>query len=409
MQANEVKTDIASLTSAFHNFSDIIERFENTFANLQEKIDILTEQVEIKTNFLNNILENTYDGVVVIDTFGKITNFNRAAETITGFTKDEILGKPYKIFFDENTSDYLSALYTLSTNKELYRMQKTILTKDKAQKEVEFSSTLLKDNEKKILGVIETFNDISEIKLLRERMTHIETLAALGEMSASVAHEIRNPLAGITGFAGLLDRNIDEDDSRKSLVKSILAGTTRLNDIISNLLKLTRPQSLTLTKINLNDFLTELTGIFKSEIGNSTAETISVLVEIEDTKTNIFCDVQLMQQVLINILRNAYDAYMDLQNDINKINIIVKTYDFDDEIRKNFSYVEITISDYATGMSNEVIQKIFNPFFTTKHDGNGLGLAICKKIIQLHKGDISVNSKLGKGTNFVINLPLYKM
>ena len=248
---------------------------------------------------------------------------------------------------------------------------------------------------------------------MQEKILQIETLAALGEMSASVAHEIRNPLAGITGFAGLLDRQIDENDSRKNLVRSIIQGVTKLNDIISNLLTLTRPQKLNFTQINLSHFLYDITNYFKESIPLNNKQ-VSFEIEIDNSETLIYLDIQLFQQVIMNILKNACDSI----HKSGKILISTKTnlfkpisdileQDEKDELIRLFSDVEISISDSGKGISNEILYKIFNPFFTTKDEGNGLGLAICKKIIQLHKGDIHVNSTLNKGSSFIINLPLF--
>ena len=421
------KQEIEFLTSAFQDFTQTIEKFQKTYEVLQKKIDVLNKQLEIKNielekkyaegenikNFLNNILENIYTGVIVIDNYGNITHFNRAAEMITGFNKDELLGKNYSILNTENTIESRSALYTLSTRKESYHRQKNISTADNQEKSVEFSTTLLKNHEDKILGVVETFNDISEIKILQDRIMHVETLAALGEMSASVAHEIRNPLAGITGFAGLLDRQIPADDPKKNLVKSIIIGTTKLNDIISNLLTLTRPQKLNLTQINLSNFLHDLTDYFKSSVPIGD-KSINIKLDIDNKDTHIYIDMQLFQQIILNILKNACDAIeskgkITIKTRCNIFEPISSILEDDEknELIKLFSDVEISISDTGSGIPDEILQKVFNPFFTTKDEGNGLGLAICKKIIQLHKGDIHIQSQVGKGTTFIINLPLF--
>ena len=428
MDSNINKPDIVSLTQAFTNFNEVIAKFQKTYEALQEKIEILNKQVEIKNlelekkfnevedikNFLHNVLENEYTGVIVIDTGGIVTHFNRAAEIITGYNKDEIIGKSY-IFIDINhKTDSRSALFTLSSGKESYHRQKNILTADKQVKSVEFSATLLRDHDQKVLGVVETFNDISEIKILQDRILQVETLAALGEMSASVAHEIRNPLAGITGFAGLLDRQIPEDDPKKSLVKSIIIGTTKLNDIISNLLTLTRPQKLHFIQINIYSFLNDLIDYFKSTIPLGEKQ-INFDLQVDNMDTLISADIQLFQQIIINLLKNSCDAIQSK----GKIIIKVKSNIFEPisnileedekaELIKLFSDIEISVSDNGCGIPQEILSKVFNPFFSTKDDGNGLGLAISKKIIQLHKGDINIKSQVGKGSTFIINLPLYE-
>jgi len=420
--------DIETLTSAFNDFNTIISKFQDTFITLQNKIETLNTQIEVKNlelekkyaetenikNFLNNILEDEYNGVIVIDNSGIITNFNRAAEMITGYNKDEMIGQHYTKFDREAKNDSRSALYTLNTRKESYHRQKNIRTAEDTEKIVEFSATLLKDKDQNVLGVVETFNDISELNILRDRVKHVETLAALGEMSASVAHEIRNPLAGITGFAGLLDRQIPEDDPKKNLVQSIIVGTTKLNDIITNLLTLTRPQKLNLTEVNLYSFLSNVVSYFKETIPTDDKD-IKIDLDIDNQDITIALDVQLFQQIIINLLKNACDAISEK----GKVTIRTKSNIFEpisnilepeekSEMIHLFSDVEITISDNGSGIPPEILQKVFNPFFTTKDTGNGLGLAIVKKIIQLHKGDISIKSTVGKGTTFFINLPLYE-
>ena len=428
MEAKKSKQDIETLTTAFQDFTLIIDRFQSTYDLLQKKIDQLNKQLEIKNleleikyaegenikNFRDSVLENIYTGVLAIDNNGVITHFNRAAENITGYNKNEIIGKKYKQIKIYQSSDSRSALYTLSTKKESYHRQKVIHTSDNQEKRVEFSSTLLKDHENKILGVVETFNDISEIKSLQERIMHVETLAALGEMSASVAHEIRNPLAGITGFAGLLDRQIHDDDSKKSLVKSIIVGTTKLNDIISNLLTLTKPQKLNLQQVNLCSFFNDIVEYYRDSFPVNQKD-IKIDIDFDNKDVMIFIDVQLFQQIILNILKNAYDA-IDTKG---KITIKVKSNVFEPiseileseektEMIKLFSDVEISISDTGKGIPQDILLKVFNPFFTTKDEGNGLGLAICKKIIQLHKGDIHIKSQVGKGSTFVINMPMFE-
>jgi PAS domain S-box-containing protein len=420
---------IEQLTSAFQDFTQVIEKFQQTYDVLQGKIDSLNIQLEKKNqeleskisesenikNFLNNILDNVYTGVLVIDQNGIVTVFNKAAELISGYDKDQIINRSYKsIFYSDTTHDSKSALYTLSTGKESFKRQKQIQTQDGVEKSIEFSTTILRDIDNQVNGVVETFIDISEVKKLQERVLHVETLAALGEMSATVAHEIRNPLAGISGFAGLLDRQIEETDKRKRLVKPIIEGVNRLNNIVSNLLTLTRPQKLNVQKCDLHLMIKDTMELF--EIGmQESGKNVKFQYKFDTENPVINCDVQLIQQVLSNIIKNGWEALGDKGKLVvsTRVNILHPISDILDENEKDelirlFSDVEISIEDNGSGIEEEHLIRIFNPFYTTKPDGNGLGLAICKKIIQLHKGDIHVYSKKNKGTRFVINLPLYE-
>ncbi len=422
--------DIQTLASAFQDFNLIVDKFQHTYETLQEKIDILTKQLESKNtelekkiietenikNFLDSILNNINSAVVVIDRQGNVTHFNRAAEMISGYEKEEILGKQYKSYFHtKKSADSKSALYTLSTGKESYKRHKSIETKDNKEKEVEFSTSILRDIDYKNQGVVETFTDVSEIKKLQERIVHIETLAALGEMSANVAHEIRNPLAGINGFAGLLDRQIPNEDPKKKLVKPIIEGVNRLNNIVSNLLTLTRPQNLNLQSYNLNQLIEDIIDFFKVSLSQN-GKSVNINFLPEPTNPQVKLDMQLFQQVLVNLLKNAWDS---IENEgmirvFIRLNLLEPISDILDEEEKKelarlFSNVEIVVNDNGKGISEENLSKIFNPFFTTKQDGNGLGLAICKKIMQLHKGDIHVTSEINNGTEFVITVPLFEI
>jgi PAS domain S-box-containing protein len=422
------KFEIEELTDAFHNFTDIFEKIQGTHQVLQDKIDFLSSELKAKNealedkivegenvkNFLNNILENIYNGVLVVDVKGVITLANKAAEEITGYPKSALIGKPYTHVFHHFEARNKSALYTLTSGKEFHHRQKVIQTADSEKRDIEFSTSLLRDKNETVYGAIEMFNDISELKELQSRITHVETLAALGEMAASVAHEIRNPLGGIGGFAGLLDRQIPADDPKKSLVKPIIEGVSRLNNIVSDLLTFTRPQKLNPVLVNLNVTISEIIDFFKFSLGNMQKE-VEINSSFAEHLPELYLDVTLFQQIMTNLLKNAYDAI----DDAGSIKVWTKVDaplamneilndDEKQELLRFFSFVEISVSDTGKGIKPENITKLFNPFFTTKDDGNGLGLAISKKIIQLHKGDINVKSKVGEGTTFTITLPLYE-
>ena len=423
---------IEVLTDAVQNFTEIVSKFQNTFQELQTKINFLSTQLEKKNeelekqitkrentkNFLNSILENIYTGVIVIDNSAQIIIFNKAAENITGYYKNDIVGLNYREFLQNNHLDInKSALQTLSTGKETHHRQKVFISADEEVKEVEYSTSIITGNNSEFLGVAEIFNDVSELNKLQKRMTHMETLAALGEMAASVAHEIRNPLSGIGGFAGLLERQLPEGDSRKKLVSPIIDGVNRLNSIVTNLLTYTRPQKLNPTKRNIHKLLDQVIDFFKMSVSIDAAN-FEIVKNYCESEVDIYIDSQLFQQILLNMLKNAFDA-RDVTKEKSYIEIKTKTImpenmsdvlepEEIEELRQLFSFIQIDIIDNGKGISPENMQKLFNPFFTTKETGNGLGLAICKKIINLHQGDIHVTSEINTGTTFSITLPLFE-
>jgi PAS domain S-box-containing protein len=423
---------IEVLTDAVQNFTDIVSKFQNTFQELQDKINFLSTQLEKKNeelkqqiskrentkNFLNSILENIYTGVIVIDNSAQIIIFNKAAENITGYYKNDVVGLNYREFLKKNHLDIAkSALQTLSTGKETHHRQKVFISSDDEVKEVEYSTSIISGSNNEFLGVAEIFNDVSELNKLQKRMTHMETLAALGEMAASVAHEIRNPLSGIGGFAGLLQRQLDDDDSRKKLVSPIIDGVNRLNSIVTNLLTYTRPQKLKPTKRNIHKLLDEVIDFFKMSVSINSDE-FEIITNYCENEIVIYIDSQLFQQILLNMLKNAFDArdtskeksFIEIRTNIimpENMSDVLEPEEIE-ELKQLFSFIQIDIIDNGKGITQENIQKLFNPFFTTKETGNGLGLAICKKIINLHQGDIHVTSEINKGTTFSITLPLFE-
>jgi PAS domain S-box-containing protein len=421
--------DQQDLATAFQDFNSVVDRFRSTHEALLEQVRNLHTQLETKNNelekrieeeentrnFLNGILENIYTAVLVIDKTGNIILFNRAAEEITGHRKEDVLGTPYRRVFDMPETRTKSALYTLTTGQESYHRQKTLVSRDNRQRMVEFSTTTVLDASDNILGVVEVFNDISELKKLQERITHIETLAALGEMAASVAHEIRNPLGGIGGFAGLLDRQMEANDPRRKLLTPIIEGVARLNRIVTDLLVYTRPQKMVPSEVSLFTTLSEIIDFFCLSMSEDQKARVGIVLHPVDEDIRLKLDPAMFQQVVINLLRNACDATegngdIDVHIRANAPDLMNDILDEEEkeELLRLFSTVEIEIADHGRGIPEEQIAKLFVPFFTTKENGNGLGLPICKKIAILHKGDITVSSQVGEGTRFTITLPLYE-
>jgi signal transduction histidine kinase len=231
-----------------------------------------------------------------------------------------------------------------------------------------------------------------QIKKMHEEVTQSRVLSALGEMAATVAHEIRNPLGGIGGYAGLLAQNISKEDPKRKYVDKIIGGINSLNKIVSNLLVYTK-------KINLQKQNTDL--VVWAETILDHAET-----EIENEKKNIRIernfsaehlnaniDGERLQQVMLNLLKNCIQA-IESEGTISV------------GIRSNESFAEITVADTGIGIDPEHLKNIWTPFFTTKEQGTGLGLAIVRKIVDLHEGEISVESAVGKGTSFCIRIQI---
>jgi len=230
-----------------------------------------------------------------------------------------------------------------------------------------------------------------QLKKMQEEVNQSRVLSALGEMAATVAHEIRNPLGGIGGYASLLARSIPPEDPKRKYVDKIIGGISSLNKIVGNLLAYTRKTNLQKQSTDLVNWAEAILAHAEIEIEKEKKQ-LSIERNFPAEPLNAEIDAERLQQVMLNLLMNAIQA---IEAD-GKISV---------GISSNEKYAEITVTDTGNGIEPEHLKNIFTPFFTTKEQGTGLGLAIVKKIVDLHEGEITVESTIGKGTSFRIKIP----
>jgi PAS domain S-box-containing protein len=373
--------------------------FKNVNLELDRKnvqlAESLKKQEEVQIH-LTSILESMNNGVVGIDIMGIITHFNRTASEITGFPPEEAIGKPYQEVFSHAAAESSNLLDVLHSGKVHTRDEKALWRRDGFPVPVWFQTAILKDPEGRVLGAVEIFSDISRIKALEEQMQHTKTMAALGEMAATVAHEIRNPLGAMGMWATLLERDLGPEDNRKKLVNRILEGLSRLNRIVSNLLVYSRPVKARFRPVPLRLVLNETLDFVEIEAERQ-GRPIHINRNMSDPEPwTVLADPEKIQQVIMNLCINAIQA-MPEGGDLS---ICVDTLK-----KQSADYVSFSIVDTGVGIAQENIDKIFDPFFTTKENGTGLGLAIVKKIVESHSGFITVKSVVDKGTTINVFLP----
>lgn len=404
----EMSGEISSLVQAFEYFAENTEKMRESYDMLQEQISVMDLELtkkndELDTNLrtmdsiknhLENILESMTMGVIVLNLDGNVSIFNRAASEISGFSRKLVIDKPYADTLGKNVPLENSPLFTLYKGVEKRNKEKVIITKKGQEIPVEYSTSLVTNMNGEILGVVELFSDLREIKKLQEEVLQSRTLAALGEMAGNVAHELRNPLGGIGGFAALLERDLDRDDPRRRLVQKIIEGVSRLNNIATNLLFYTRPVRPKKRPENIVQIVEDVLMLVQVELEQDDSK-ITLIKDYKVKSLDVSLDPDLFQQVLLNIVKNAVEA-MDY---CGELTVGIKQ-------KKKTDQVEIFIKDSGTGIEEEYKKKLFLPFFTTKADGTGLGLSIVKKIIDSHSGGITVESGGDGGTIFRICLPL---
>lgn len=241
--------------------------------------------------------------------------------------------------------------------------------------------------------------DVSEQHALTDKLVQADKLVLLGQLSAGVAHEIRNPLAAVNLNLQILKRNIDSQTPDYSYVKTALQGVERISRIVEVTLNFSRPAVPDIQGLSINTLLPATLDLVASILKR---KDISIDLKLDDDLPKVPADAKQMQQVFINLITNAADSIQ------NKGEIRIKTYTEKPTHRSEGKYVVVSISDNGCGISPEDLTKIFNPFFTRKADGTGLGLPITQRILHNHNGIIDIESKVGNGSTFYVKLPAPK-
>jgi len=405
---------VCLLNQAFDSFNIATSKFERYYQHLVKKVEELdlelrkkNEELEINLkekeelkNHLNNIFESLSTGVVGIDLKGKITTFSRAAENITGFTLKEVRKRDFDEIlapnFFHNHLNFAS-LKNMQKNTEvetkIYRRGKDIL-------QVSLSVSPLTPSQGEAVGLVLTLQDITQMKRLEEQASRTDRLAAMGEMAVNIAHEIRNPLGSMELFATILRKELEDCGELKELADHISSGVKSINNIVSNLLLFIKPQQKPNFQIidihnPLNDSLFFSSHLLKSN------DSVEVVTSYAAETLMVHGDLELLKQTALNLILNAIQAMP------NGGKLTISTRKVKDQ-QKRSNFVEIGFADTGIGISREDKPKIFDPFFTKKERGTGLGLMIVHNIIKIHGGAIEIESSEGRGTTCTVTLPLWE-
>ena len=345
----------------------------------------LFEEVSLAQSELKNIFESISDMVYFNDKDFNIHHINQAVIKKLGKTADEIIGKKcYQVFhgMDEPWSRCPHSK-TINTGKPFVEE----LEDPNLGGIFVVSSSPIFDSAGNITGTVHISRDITELHALRERLVSTERMAALGEMAAKVAHEIRNPLTSVGGFARRLEKKVDGD--LKEYTKIIIEEVNRLENILRDTIDFVKEARVIKRKTDLNELLGNIISLINLgviEKGNT------LIKDLPEYPIIAFVDPDRVKEAILNILTNANQA-----TDAGMITV---------RARQMGEEVVIEILDTGCGIKQDDLKRIFDPFFTTRTTGTGLGLAITSRIIGEHKGKIDVESIWGAGTKFTIYLPL---
>jgi PAS domain S-box-containing protein len=336
-----------------------------------------------------SLMEYNPELVYVLNQSGEIIEVNPKFKELTGYEPTEFIGKSILTLIsdEDKTQVKNSFLFLLRDRESLINKEITIIRKDKTKRILRFTAvpTIIDDQ---VVGAIGYALDITKAKETEEQLRKTEKLSVVGELAASVAHEIRNPLTSIKGFIQFMHSNDDKNDF---YYKIMLDELERINQISSELLAIGKPREVHFEKSNINEIFHSVMWLLESQ-----ANLYSVEIDFKkhDDLPLIDCEPNQLKQLFINIIKNSIEA------ESKKITIAIGQKDKD--------HIQITIDDDGNGIEQERLERLGEPFYSSKEKGTGLGLTVSYKIIQSHGGDIHFDSRVNEGTKVTILLPIHK-
>lgn len=388
----EVFTTVATNILAYFTVAYLTGYLAERTARVEKKLEEKEIDFERLETLNRSIVENITSGIMTLDESLRITSFNREAEHVTGYSLKDVYYRGINEIFTEMMPE--------GAAHSGMRVEKRFRKKDGTEIYLGFS---ISEGPGEDIDRIIIFQDLTQLKEMEEQLRRDEKLKALGELSVGIAHEIRNPLASISGSIQVLKGDLDLKDEDTRLMEIVLRETERLNSLITDFLLFARPAREKRERVNLSAIIDETVKVF------SNCPEASRL-KIENTvRDMIFIqgDRRQLGQVFWNLFVNAAHAMSSAPGGGNlRISSELVEWDALHFEAADSPAVEVSVSDNGTGIAPENMSRVFDPFFSTKERGTGLGLAIVHRIVESHGGSIDVRSAAGKGSVFKVTLPL---
>ena len=414
-KTDPVRTDLTVLTHSNDEIGDLVISFnemsERIYATVNDYEIIIDEYRNISEAFrkseedLRITLHSIADGVISIDTDGKIMRFNKAAAEITGYDESDVIGKPlYEIFSSDDT--VFSSADEVTRKLDQITKRVSLLNKHNKEIFISVNASVIKNDLSETVGAVIVFRDITTDIETEERLRQSQKMDAVGQLAGGVAHDFNNMLSAITGAAELMNIAVDEREELENYIKLILSTCLKASKLTRRLLAFSRQGNVKIETVDVFASIRSTVQLLKRSIDKR----IEIRTDFPENELYCLFDNAQLENVLLNLGLNAKDAMPEG----GVLKYTAGTADLDGEycISSGFDaapgkYIEISCSDTGFGMTDEILQKIFEPFFTTKDPGKGtgLGLASVYGIVKDYKGIIRVISTPGSGTVFNIYIP----
>ncbi len=337
--------------------------------------------------FSDNLVENMPIGLVAMNDREEIVSFNQTAESIIGYAHQEVLGKKVNEIIPPTC---MALLQGLKTGQKVIEREMDCPLKDGRTVSLEVIATVLKEDDGNFLGYVVLFRDITEMQHLKREMEISRRLASVGSLAAGIAHELRNPLSSIKGFATFFKERYRGHPEDQKTAEVMVQEVERLNRVIGQLLEFARPMDMKGEWTSIQEVIKHTLKMIE---GQAKEKKIAIRADLPERLGNVFIDSDKIKQVLLNLYLNAMEAMEGGGT------LTVAVMPHEDRM------LRIDISDTGKGIDEKDLARVFDPYFTTRSSGTGLGLAIVHKIMEAHNGEVRITSEPGKGTTVSILLP----
>jgi PAS domain S-box-containing protein len=399
--ASKQRPGSAELESAFQIFMEKAAELEASHATLQAKVAELTEQLAVKVreverlrDHLANVLESVADAVVAVDVRGRIISFNRAAGELFGRPEERCRDRSLREL-GELAAPLAEMVEALLAGGERRRSEERVARGARGEEVVLLLSVAaLRDSRGDLAGAVASAQDVTQLRELERALARKERLAALGEMAAVLAHEIRNPLGGIQLYAGVLGRSESLSGEERAVVEKLSRGVGGLNKLVEDMLAFARE---IVAKRVSQDVRLPVEGALDQAATELEAKSVVVEKAGWDRPLTASVDGDLIRRAFLNLLLNAVEAV----EPGGRVRLGARF-----ETTAGRRYLAVSVTDDGRGLKPEERELVFNPFYTTKAKGTGLGLAVVSRIVAAHGGEVAAESGQVGGATFTIRLPV---
>ncbi|MGH7389205.1 MAG: ATP-binding protein [Candidatus Rokuibacteriota bacterium] len=396
--------EIGRLAVAFNHMAAQLYQQRAALEEAHSELERRFGELADLKSYTDSIFASVTSGIVTVDLGGRIVTLNPAAELLTGYFAGEVIGRYCTEVFVQTVEMGDILMETLASRAPITNVALTLRRRTGAALPIELSTAPLKGGDGKDLGVVAVFRDLTTVRQLESQLRRSDRLAALGTLAAGLAHEIKNPLTSILTFSRKLDRRFDDQHFRERFLSVVPRELERINGIVERLLELSRPVRFTFTLVRLPALVDRAVDLYGNALE---ARSIAVTREYARDVPPIQADEEALYRALVNLVTNALEA---MEAAGGRLTLRVGWADADGVPalrRRGFvRRVRLEVEDTGRGIAATEAERVFNPFFTTKETGTGLGLALTHKIVEEHGGTIDFRSAPGAGTVFRIVLPL---